>query len=193
MLEKQKLEDRIEHRGKKYAVIPDGFFGLEDPKGKFYFFLEADRSTMSNRRFLNKMKAYWNWWKQKGHQKKFGIKNFRVLTLTISKERAEELALGLKANYAVLGSITSVGADYSLDISVINLTKDMPGLTRLSEVADEDHLIQKVSDLADGIRAIVKGEDIPTQRMTEPPTARPSDRTPRKPIIRPSEKYFAFF
>jgi len=85
------LEDRVTVKGKRYPVIPDGFLGLEDKEGVFYFFLEADRSTMSNTRFLNKMRAYWNWYKVKGQQKKFGIKNFRVLTLTISPERAENL------------------------------------------------------------------------------------------------------
>ncbi|MBA7491803.1 hypothetical protein ES702_02351 [subsurface metagenome] len=75
----------------KIAIVPDGFFGIEDPKGKMYFFLEADRSTMTNARFLRKTRAYWTWWKQRRHTKRFGIKAFRVLTITKTKQRKENL------------------------------------------------------------------------------------------------------
>jgi len=75
----------------RIPVCPDAYFGLEDPQGKMYFFLEADRSTMTNARFLQKMRGYYNCWKQGKHSEKYGIKNFRVLTITKSKERARNL------------------------------------------------------------------------------------------------------
>jgi len=78
----------------KVAIVPDGFFGIKDtkPKPKFYFFLEADQSTMTNERFLKKMRAYWHWGiKEKRHTKKFGIKAFRVLTVTKTEQRKENL------------------------------------------------------------------------------------------------------
>jgi len=75
----------------KASVVPDGFFGIQDPKGKMYFFLEADQSTMTNARFLKKMRAYWNWWKEGRHTKRFGIKAFRVLTITKTEKRKENL------------------------------------------------------------------------------------------------------
>jgi len=80
-------------RGRKIKapVVPDGFFGIQDQKGKMYFFLEADQSTMTNARFFKKMKAYWNWWKQGRHTKRFGIKAFRVLTITKTEKRKENL------------------------------------------------------------------------------------------------------
>lgn len=79
---------------RSWPVVPDAFFGINIPKkGKSYFMLECDRSTMSHRRFLNKMRAYWNWWKQGIPSKKFGIKNFRVLTLTLTPERARNLRM----------------------------------------------------------------------------------------------------
>lgn len=56
-----------------------------------YFFLEADQSTMTNARFLKKMRAYWNWWRQGRHTKKFGIKSFRVLTIAKTEKRKENL------------------------------------------------------------------------------------------------------
>ena len=37
------------------------------------------------------MKAYWQWWKEGGQEKKFGIKAFRVLTLCKSDARAQGL------------------------------------------------------------------------------------------------------
>lgn len=79
------------HRQRRLPINPDGFFAIENPKAQTNFFLEADRSTMSNPRFLNKMRAYWLWWKQKAPKKKLGIDNFRVLTLTISKQRKDNL------------------------------------------------------------------------------------------------------
>ena len=87
---KQEVRFREEGKEKRLPIIPDGFFQIEDPKGKMHFFLEADRSTMTNARFFNKMRAYWLWW-QKGGQKSLGIENFRVLTITKTKERLENL------------------------------------------------------------------------------------------------------
>jgi len=43
-----------ETRKKRLIMVPDGFFRIEDPSGIMYFFLEADRSTMTNERFLTK-------------------------------------------------------------------------------------------------------------------------------------------
>ena len=77
-------------RNRRLPVVPDGFFQIEDSGGKMYFFLEADRSTMTNARFLNKMRAYWLWWRQ-GGQRELGIENFRVLTITKNKERMRNL------------------------------------------------------------------------------------------------------
>jgi len=80
-----------EGRKLRYPVWPDGFFGLQTPKGEQYFFLEADRSTMTNERFLKKMKGYWAYWKEECHRKKYGIDTFRVLTITRSEARKENL------------------------------------------------------------------------------------------------------
>lgn len=76
---------------RKLTIMPDGFFCIKDNKGEMYFFLEADRSTMSNARFNNKIRAYWHWWRQGGSRKKLGVSNFRVLTITISDQRRNNL------------------------------------------------------------------------------------------------------
>jgi len=91
----QELKDYVYLRDgiqkKRLSIVPDGYFGIEDPGGRMYFFLEVDRSTMTNARFLNKMRAYWHWWKQGGHRRKFGIESFRVLTITTTEQRKENL------------------------------------------------------------------------------------------------------
>jgi hypothetical protein len=87
---KQEVRFKEEGKEKRLPIIPDGFFQIEDSGGKMHFFLEADRSTMTNTRYFNKMRAYWLWW-QKGGQKSLGIENFRVLTITKTKERLENL------------------------------------------------------------------------------------------------------
>ena len=93
----QKLRDKeyvyFKERGRqrRLPIVPDGFFGVQESADEMYFCLEADRSTMSNARFLNKMRGYWLWWRQGGQKKKFGIDNFRVLTITKTEQRKENL------------------------------------------------------------------------------------------------------
>ena len=75
---------------------PDAFFGLEDsrrPEGanRTHFALEADRSTTSHRQFKDKLRAYWNYIDQGLHAKKFGVRGFRILTVTLTEARARNL------------------------------------------------------------------------------------------------------
>jgi len=81
----------LQGREFRAPIVPDGFFGIQDQKDKMYFFIEADQSTMTNARFFKKMKAYWHWWKQGKHTKRFGIKAFRVLTITKTEKRKQNL------------------------------------------------------------------------------------------------------
>lgn len=83
----------IQGKGQKKVrapVIPDAFFTLADRDDELYFMLEADRSTMTNERFLAKLKAYWHWWQADGH-KRHDIEDFRVLTVTRTEARKENL------------------------------------------------------------------------------------------------------
>lgn len=80
----------------KYPVRPDAFFTLQDtrrPKGENLsdFFLEADRSTTTNKRFQRKIKGYWQYYEQGLHTKKYGIGTFRVITMTLTEARAVNL------------------------------------------------------------------------------------------------------
>ncbi len=86
-------EQGKEHR---LPVRPDAFFTLEDqrrPAGqnRIHYFLEADRSTTDHHRFKKKMKAYHQYHRQDLHTKKHGIKGFRVVTVTLTRERALNL------------------------------------------------------------------------------------------------------
>ena len=75
------------------AVIPDGYFALTFGDKTAYFFLEADRSTMSNVRYLAKLKAYYHFWYTQIRPGKHpsGMTRFRVLTVTLSEERKDNL------------------------------------------------------------------------------------------------------
>ena len=57
------IRDKVEETDEKgnkvrYPIWPDGFFRIKTPKGMLHFFLEADRSTMTNARFVRKIKGY---------------------------------------------------------------------------------------------------------------------------------------
>lgn len=94
--EGRELQDSIEvalpSRYARIPVAPDGFFGLQDAQGRrAHFAIEADRGTMSLKRFTLKLQAYAAWRREKQQEAKWGIKNFRVLTVTTSATRRRNL------------------------------------------------------------------------------------------------------
>jgi len=77
-------------------VKPDGFFGLQFPdrpdgKNRAFFFLEADRSTMTRERYVQKLVNYGRWYQGASHTESRGLKRFRVLTVTKPEERTRSL------------------------------------------------------------------------------------------------------
>ena len=86
-----------------------------------------------------------------------------------SEQRAEEIAKLLKANYTIFGSVTSIGTGYSLDLSFMDLTKDKPVVTKVSEAVTEDQLIPKISDIVYDFRALAAGVDIRKQMTAAGP------------------------
>ncbi|NBV25559.1 MAG: hypothetical protein EBS05_27080, partial [Proteobacteria bacterium] len=88
----------------KFGVLPDRVFALEfldQPAGRnrAFYFLEADRGTMPVSRptlakssFHRKLLAYEATWTQGIHQSRFGFHRFRVLTVTTSTQRAQNIA-----------------------------------------------------------------------------------------------------
>ncbi len=96
----KKLYDSVTFREdgeeRKLPVRPDAFFTLEDATSpsnlnQTHIFLEADRSTTNNKKYQNKLKAYQHYYQQGLHTKKHNINSFRVLTITLTKKRAETL------------------------------------------------------------------------------------------------------
>ena len=97
------VEVRVEGKPHRLGVEPDRVFGLrfeDKPENRrhAFFFLEADRGTMPVRReglaqtsFLRKLICYQEAWRQGIHRKHLGIPNFRVLTVTASRERVGHL------------------------------------------------------------------------------------------------------
>lgn len=53
--------------------------------------IEADRGSMQTKRFTLKLKAYAAYWEAKKHKEKFKIERFRVLTVTTSAARCQNL------------------------------------------------------------------------------------------------------
>lgn len=97
------VEVRWGGKSHRLGVEPDRVFGLRFEGGpenqrSAFFFLEADRGTMPVVRkglvqtsFLRKLLAYQETWRQGRHKSHLGIPNFRVLTVTASRERVEHL------------------------------------------------------------------------------------------------------
>ena len=86
---------------RRTGLFPDRTFALEDAATgeRVLYFLEADRATMPVTRrsltqssFLRKLLAYEATWTQELHRERFGVKRFRVLTVTTTPARAANLA-----------------------------------------------------------------------------------------------------
>ena len=103
------LPARIVHGGMRYdlSLIPDKLFGLDylDLRKRSYFFVEADRGTMPVTRshprqtsFQQKILGYLAGSRPVNtHAQHFGIGNFRVLTVTTTRERIATMVAALKA------------------------------------------------------------------------------------------------
>jgi len=100
------LRAKLAHRGavREIGVVPDLVFGLERATGeRRNFMVEIDRGTMPISRansaqtsFEKKMRAYLAAHAAKQHERQFGWKNFRVLTVTIGQERMQSMKEALR-------------------------------------------------------------------------------------------------
>ena len=102
--ERQPFQWKVKiHGGLTLGTVPDRVFALEFPdqsgqSQRAYFFLEADRGTMpvmrrtfSQTSFHRKLLAYEATWTQNLHRSRFGIRRFRVITVTTSAARVKSL------------------------------------------------------------------------------------------------------
>jgi len=100
------LRAKVAHRGvrREISVVPDIVFGLELADGsRRYFMVEIDRGTMPIVRsrfdqtsFEKKMRAYLTAHAAKQHERQFGLKNFRMLTVTTDRERMQSMKKALR-------------------------------------------------------------------------------------------------
>jgi hypothetical protein len=78
----------------KLPVRPDAFFSVIDYRRSGLiasFFLEADRSSEVHPVFTDKILAYSQYHEQRIHTERFEIPTFRVLTVTLTEARADNL------------------------------------------------------------------------------------------------------
>jgi hypothetical protein len=90
------LKMLLKRRGENPSLVPDAFFMLETDEWKHPCFLEADRATMPEERFVNKLRMYWRHNREKRFQPTLGFEHFRVLTITPYEKRAENLCIAAK-------------------------------------------------------------------------------------------------
>jgi len=78
-------------KGNRFYINPDAFFVLRSKapeQEQMGFFVEADRSTMTLERLVNKYGMYTAMFENRIHHEAYKVKFFRVLTVTKSAERA---------------------------------------------------------------------------------------------------------
>ena len=98
---------KVAQRGlvRERAIVPDFTFGLALPdRSRRYFMVEIDRGTMPVVRsdpmqtsFAQKMRAYLSAYAAKQHERLFGWKTFRVLTVTTDQRRTRSMIDALHA------------------------------------------------------------------------------------------------
>ena len=86
-------------RGVLRRFRPDGYLRLFHGKKLYGFFLELDRSTMTHRRFRKKALIYEEYLKLGHYRKRFGLSSFRVLVVTLTTTRLENLKKELEAKF----------------------------------------------------------------------------------------------
>lgn len=77
---------------KRLPVCPDAFFEIEQSGKRLAYALEADRGTTTRRTFNDKIHAYWRFLEQNRQQQTYSVKWFRVVTVTLTEARANNLA-----------------------------------------------------------------------------------------------------
>lgn len=94
-----------QHSVQRVSIVPDQLFGLDftAERKRAYFLLEADtarmpvaRSTLTQSSVQKKLLTYYHGHQARQHTDRFGIQNFRVLTLTTTRERVLNMIRAVK-------------------------------------------------------------------------------------------------
>src|SRR3989344_6169665 len=67
------LKSALRKHGEHPPLVADAFFVLETPTHKYPCFLEADRATMTQERFVSKLKMYWRHNREESFKDSLGI------------------------------------------------------------------------------------------------------------------------
>ncbi|MBW2023631.1 MAG: VCBS repeat-containing protein [Deltaproteobacteria bacterium] len=86
----------------------------------------------------------------------------------LSSQRIKEIAKELQVDYAVYGSVTAIGAGYSLDLTLLDLTKTPAKKHRVSRAMSEDQFIPDIAKVAERFRAIIEGRTISAEHQPLP-------------------------
>jgi hypothetical protein len=94
----------LDEGGGVASVVPDGLFGLLFPDDSAaYFMLEIDRGTIpivrnskDHRSITRKLATYYHGWRTERHDEQFGVKQVRVLTVTNSAVRVENMVSAVR-------------------------------------------------------------------------------------------------
>lgn len=78
----------------------------------------------------------------------------------ISAEKIREYTGKLKADFAVFGSVTTVGAVSSLDFLILDIGKKNSKPIKISETASEDQIIVKIAGISQQLKAVMRGRQI---------------------------------
>ncbi len=90
------LKSALVRHGANPSLVPDAFFVLETATHKYPCFLEADRATMTQERFVSKLRMYWRHNREQQFKETLGVSHFRVLTITPNEKRTENLCHAAK-------------------------------------------------------------------------------------------------
>ena len=78
-------------RDRRRPIVPDAFFTLDVDGRKPSFFLELDRGHVEGPRMRARIKAYGEYYSSGLYEQQFGAKGLRVLTVTTTDQRLENL------------------------------------------------------------------------------------------------------
>ncbi|GEM_PF-3327070 len=76
---------------KKVLIIPDAYFVLKHEGRTFHYFLEIDCGTTDLKRIILKCRGYLDLWQEKTAHAKFGMSSFRVLHVTTTDQRLQNM------------------------------------------------------------------------------------------------------
>lgn len=140
--------------GQGYGVTlkkkPDVIFGLENQHGQTaWFILEADRGTMTSKRFLQKMAAYYYFkihdkfgeWSQKLnlHPQGKPINTFRIITYTVTPQWQDVL---IKTTLRVNPDQTGSKMFWFTNQTLVDTEKPETMFERIFSIAEKDELSQ---------------------------------------------------